>query len=213
MDGLLGKKLGMTQVFGEDGEQIPVTVIEVGPCVVLQRKTAAKDGYDAVQLGFGGQKAHRVPRPMMGVFKRAGVDPSRWIREFRVAPGDAFKDGDVLTVSVFNGAAYVDVTAVTKGRGFQGVITRHGMARGPMSHGGHSKRRPGSIGQSSFPARVHKGKRMPGHMGHVNVTQRGLQVVDIREDDHLLLIRGSVPGPSGQVVEVRRSVKQRKQSS
>ena len=207
MQGLLGKKLGMTQVFSETGGQLPVTVLEVGPCVVLQRKTQATDGYEAVQIGYDDQKPHRLTKPLLGHFAKAGCAPKRHVREFRVEAGEAYEPGQVLTVSLFNDVPFVDVTGVGKGRGFQGVVKRHRMAQGRMSHGGHSKRRPGSIGQSAYPGRVYKGKRMPGRMGGRRVCQRGLKVVSLSEDEHILLVLGAVPGPAGQLVTVRKSLK------
>lgn len=207
MQGILGRKIGMTRVFGEEGRQIPVTVIEVGPCVVVQRKTKERDGYEALQVGFGGDKESRVAKPQLGQFKAAGVTPQRHIAEFALDSGDAFKAGDAVTAAVLEGAAYVDVSGVTKGRGFQGVVRRHGMGGGPITHGGHSKRRIGSIGCRSFPGRVHKGKRMPGHMGNVNVTIQNLKVVQLRAAENLILVGGAVPGPVGAVVAVRKALK------
>jgi large subunit ribosomal protein L3 len=207
MQGLLGKKIGMTRVFGSEGEQVPVTVLEVGPCVVLQRKTKASDGYEAVKVGFGEQKESRLPKPLLGQFKAVSVPPRGHLHEFAVDAGDEFKVGDVISAAIFEGAGYVDVTGVTKGRGFQGVVRRYRMSGGPMTHGGHSKRRIGSIGCREFPGRVHKGKRMPGHMGHVQVTSQNLQVVQVRTAENLLLVRGAVPGAAGAIVVVRKALK------
>ncbi len=207
MQGIIGKKLGMTRVFDEDGKQVPVTVLEVGPCPVLQRKTAASDGYDAVQVAFEGQKESRVAKPQLGEFKKAGVAPHRIIQEFRVEATDETAVGDVITASIFAEVGHVDVTARTKGRGFQGVIKRHNMAQGRMSHGGHSRRRPGSIGCSSYPARVIKGKKMPGHFGYVVVTTQNLKVVKVSDEDGVLLVRGAVPGPSGGLVTINKALK------
>jgi large subunit ribosomal protein L3 len=209
MQGLLGRKIGMTRVFGADGVQTPVTVLEVGPCVVVQRKTKARDGYDAVTLGFVEQKAQRVSKPMQGQFKAAGTAPRRWLREFAVEEGDGLAVGDAVSVALFEGVPYVDVTGVTKGRGFQGVVRRHGMSGGPMTHGGHSKRRVGSVGCRTFPGRIHRNKRMPGHMGHVRVTLQNLPVVQVRGPENLLLVRGAVPGPAGGVVAVRKALKRK----
>lgn len=207
MNGLIGRKVGMTRVFDETGRQVAVTVIEAGPCAVVQRKTKARDGYDAVQLGFGEQKERRVSKPRMGRFRKSGVTPRRWLREFGLRDDETLKEGDDVTGSVFKDVTHVDVTGVTKGRGFQGVIKRWNMARGPISHGGHSKRRPGAIGQCSFPARVARGQRMPGHMGHVRVTVQNLRIVQVREEDNLLLVEGAVPGANGSVVLVRKALK------
>jgi large subunit ribosomal protein L3 len=210
MQGILGKKIGMTRVFGDEGRQIPVTVIEVGPCVVMQRKTKAQDGYDALKVGFGEMKAARASKPQAGQFKAAGAPPRRYVAEFGVEGGDAFKPGDTVTAAVLEGASHVDVSGVSKGRGFQGVVRRHSMSGGPMTHGGHSKRRIGSIGCRSFPGRIHKGKRMPGHMGHVNVTAQNLKVVQLRAAENLLLVGGAVPGPAGSLVVVRKALKKAK---
>ena len=207
MQGILGKKVGMTQVFSDEGRQIPVTVIEVGPCVVVQRKTKDRDGYEALKVGFGGDKESRVSKPLMGQFKVAGVAPQRHLCEFSVEGDDTLKAGDAFTAAVLEGVSYVDISGLTKGRGFQGVVRRHGMAGGPMTHGGHSKRRVGSIGCRSYPARVHRGKRMPGHMGDVRVTQQNLQVVAVREADNLLLVRGAIPGTTGGLVVIHKALK------
>jgi large subunit ribosomal protein L3 len=174
---------------------------------VLQRKTKATDGYDAVQLGFGEQKERRVTRAALGRFRKAGSTPRRFLAEFGVDGGEALKAGDTVSVAVFEGTPYVDVTGISKGLGFQGVVRRHRMAGGPATHGGHSKRRIGSIGANSFPARVEKGKRMPGRAGRVRVTQQNLRVVDLRPDDHVLLVEGAVPGPTGGIVLVRKALK------
>lgn len=207
MKGLLGRKLGMTQVYDAAGRRVAVTVIEAGPCVVVQRKTVAKDGYDAVQLGFAEQKENRVNKPMAGRFRKAGVGARRYLREFRVPAEDGSKTGDTVDLSVLEGATHVDVAGITKGRGFQGVVKRHRMAGGPKTHGGHSKRRVGSIGANSFPARVIKGQRMPGHMGHVHRTQQNLKIVMVRGAENLLLVQGAVAGPTGSIVEIKRALK------
>jgi large subunit ribosomal protein L3 len=210
MQGILGKKIGMTRVFGQDGQQIPVTVLEVGPCVVVQRKTKTRDGYEALKLGFIEVKPTRINKAEAGVFKAAGTAPRRVLREFTADGDDGRKAGDTVTAEVLEGAEYVDITGVTKGRGFQGVVRRHGMRGGPMTHGGHSKRRIGSIGCRSFPGRIHKGKRMPGHMGSVQVTTQNVKVVQLRSADNLLLVNGAVPGPAGAIVEVRKALKKTK---
>jgi len=209
MNGLIGRKLGMTQVFDDEGRRVAVTVIEAGPCVVVARKTRERDGYDAVQIGFDGQKEHRVTRPMAGVYKKAGSAPMRMLREFALDDGEEVNPGDSVTVEIFDGVPFVDITGLSKGRGFQGVVKRHNMSGGRMTHGGHSRRRVGAIGQCSYPARVAKGQRMPGHMGNTRVTQQNLKVVAVRGDDNVLLVRGAVPGPAGGVVMVRKALKKK----
>lgn len=207
MKGLIGRKLGMTQVFDGEGNLVPVTVIEAGPCVVVQRKRADRDGYDSVQLGFGDCKEQRLTKSARERFKKISAAPKRWLKEFELDDGDDPKEGETVTASIFEGTAWVDVSGVTKGRGFQGVVKRHGMGGGPMTHGGHSKRRVGSIGQCSFPARVAKGQGMPGHMGHVRVTAQNLKLVEVRPGENLVLVRGAVPGASGAVIAIRKSLK------
>ncbi len=207
MQGILGKKIGMTRVFGEEGRQIPVTVIEVGPCVVVQRKTRGNDGYEALKIGLGAKTAARSNKAEMGQTKACGGVASRYLHEFRVEEGESLKVGDTVTAAVLEGATHVDITGITKGKGFQGVMRRHGMSGGPVTHGGHSKRRIGSIGCRSFPGRIHKGKRMPGHMGVVQVTTQNLKVAQLRASENLLLVCGSVPGPAGAMVVVRKALK------
>lgn len=208
MQGLIGKKVGMTQVFDEKGVHIPVTVIALGPCVVLQRKNIERDGYEAVQLGFQEQKESRVSKPQLGHLKKTGATPKRVVREFRVGADEAAKEGDTITAEVFEGVTYVDISGVTKGRGFQGVVKRHRMGGGRASHGGKATlRRPGSIGMRTKPGRVFKNKRMPGHMGHVNITTQNLRVVQVRKDDNAILVEGAVPGPNGGVVVVKKAIK------
>lgn len=210
MQGILGKKIGMTRVFSDEGRQVPVTVIEVGPCVVVQRKTKAQDGYDALKLGFVAMKPSRASKPHAGQFKAANIAPQQFLLEFDLDKSEEFKAGDAITAAILEGVAYVDVSGVSKGRGFQGVVKRHGMAGGPMTHGGHSKRRVGSIGCRSYPGRVHKGKRMPGHMGNVEVTTQNLKVVQLRATENLLLVGGAIPGPAGAMVVVRKALKKTK---
>lgn len=209
VSGSIGRKVGMTNVFDEAGTMIAVTVLEVGPCVVLQRKNTSADGYDAVQLGFLDQKESRATRAAAGHCKKAGTAPKRFVREVRVEADSEAKTGDTTTVQSFDDVPYVDVVATTKGRGFQGVMKRHNMAGGRMSHGAHARRRPGAIGCSSYPANVDKGKAMPGHMGNRAITVQNLTVVQVRADDNLLLVRGAVPGPNGGVVFVREALKKR----
>lgn len=209
MQGLIGRKVGMTQVFDSEGRRVAVTVVEAGPCVVVQRKTQDKDGYDAVQLGFFEMAERKATKPALGRFKKIDKPPMRHLTEFRIDASDEIKEGDTLTAGLFDGVAYVDVTGMTKGRGFQGVVKRHGMAGGRMSHGGHSKRRGGAVGQCAYPARIAKGQRMPGHMGMVQVTQQNLRLVAIREDEGLLLVQGAIPGPTGGVIVVRKALKKK----
>jgi large subunit ribosomal protein L3 len=210
MAGLLGRKVGMTQVFSpEDGRVERVTVIEAGPCFVTGIRRAERDGYDAVQLAFGETTDKRLNKPKRGLLKKAGVGNLRYLREFRGEPG-SFGGDEELNVgaelkvdAVFEPGQRVKVSGVSKGKGFAGTIKRHNFSRGPVSHGSHNVRGPGSIGASADPARVFKGIRGPGQMGAGRVTQRGLEVVDVRADENLLLVRGSVPGPKGSVVEIR----------
>lgn len=207
MQGLLGRKIGMTKVFSEDGDQVPVTVLELGPCSVLQRKTKAVDGYDAVQCGFEDQKEQRATKSAAGHCKKAGTGPKRAISEFPVEADSELKAGDVITASIFEDVSFVDIVGTSKGRGFQGVVKRHGMAGGRKTHGSHSHRQPGSIGASAYPGRVAKGKRMPGHMGNSRVTTQNLRVVQVVPDDNMLLVRGAVPGPKGGLVRVTVALK------
>jgi len=205
MAGLLGRKLGMTQVFDpEDGRVERVTVIEAGPCFVTAIRRGERDGYDAVQLAFGQVRAKRLTKPELGHLKKASVGPLKHLSEFRGDPGELEVGAEVKVDSVFEKGQTVKVSGVSKGKGFQGTIKRHNFHRGPVSHGSHNIRAPGSVGASADPARVFKGIRGPGQMGAGRVTQRGLEVVDVRPDDNLLLVRGSVPGPKGSVVEIRR---------
>jgi large subunit ribosomal protein L3 len=207
MNALIGKKVGMTQVFDEAGNQIPVTVIQAGPCVVVQRKTAETDGYDAVQIGYGEQKPQRVNKPSTGHFAKAGVPPQRRLKEFRVDAASELKAGDSIGVNCFNDINYVDVTATSKGRGFQGVVKRWNFGGGRATHGSHHHRTPGSIGMCTFPSRVFKGKKMPGHMGNTQITVQNLKVIAVREEDHAILVKGAIPGPTGGYVQIRKAIK------
>jgi large subunit ribosomal protein L3 len=205
MAGLLGRKVGMTQVFvPEDGRVERVTVIEAGPCFVTGVRRAERDGYDAVQLAFGETSAKKLNKPKRGLLNKASVGNLRHLKEFRGDPGELEVGAEVKVDSVFEPGQRVKVSGVSKGKGFQGTIKRHNFHRGPVSHGSHNVRAPGSIGASADPARVFKGIRGPGQMGNKRVTQRGLEVVDVRGEENLLLLRGSVPGPKGSVVEIRR---------
>jgi large subunit ribosomal protein L3 len=204
MAGLLGRKIGMTQVFDpEDGHVERVTVIEAGPCFVTGIRRADRDGYDAIQVGFGETTEKRLNKPKLGLLKKAGVGNLRHLREFRGEPGELDVGAELKVDAVFERGQTVKVSGVSKGKGFAGTIKRHNFSRGPVTHGSHNVRAPGSIGASADPARVFKGIRGPGQMGNRRVTQRGLEVVDVRPNENLLLVRGSVPGPKGGVVEIR----------
>lgn len=204
---LLGKKIGMTQVFDEDNRFVPVTVIEAGPCPVTQIKTADKDGYEAVQIGFLAQKAHRLPKAALGHFKKAGVEPVSQLSEFRLTGESDLNLGDILTVERFEAGQKIDVIGTSKGRGFQGVVKRYGFAGGPASHGSMFHRRGGSYGMCQWPGHVIKGKKMPGHMGDVQRTVQNLEIVKVIADKNLILVKGSIPGSRGSVVTVRTAVK------
>ncbi len=206
MAAILGKKLGMTQVFREDGTVVPVTVIEAGPCKVTAIRDAERDGYAAVQLAFDEVADGRLTGAELGHLKKAGAPPMRHLAEFRdedLGAEEGPKVGDDVTVSSFESGQRIKVSGVSIGKGFQGGIKRHNFSRGPVTHGSHNVRAPGSIGASAFPARVFKGTRMPGQMGNKRVTQRGLEVAEIDAENNLLLVRGSVPGSKNAVVEVR----------
>ncbi len=209
MEGLIGKKIGMTQVYDAEGKRTCVTVIEVGPCPVVQVKTPERDGYTAAQLGFGEQKVKRLTKAEAGHLKKTGGIEGgvRVLKEFALDEGEQVKAGDVLTVANFEGVKYVDVTGVTKGRGFAGVLKRYGFAGGNMTHGGHSKRRTGGLAARDLPGWIEKGKKMPGHMGDVNRTAVNLEVVQIRPEDNAILVKGSVPGARNGTLFVRKSLK------
>ncbi len=206
IEGLIGKKVGMTQVFLEDGTVTPVTVIEAGPCVVVQRRSVDKDGYDAVQLGLvDASAAKRANRPMRGHHEKAGIPPTRMRREFRLEAGAELKAGDRVLVDIFKDSATVDVVGTSKGKGFQGVMRRHNFGGGGAAHGSMFHRAPGSIGSSAYPSRVFRGMRAAGHMGSERVTVKNLRVVRVDEEKNLLLVRGAVPGAVGSSVIVRKS--------
>ncbi len=209
MKAIIGKKIGMTQIFDEKGAVIPVTAIEAGPCVVAQVKTIETDGYNAVQLGFGEIKDKHVNKPQAGHFKKAGVSNKKHLREFRVDSIDV-NVADVVKVDVFATGDRIDVQGTSKGKGFQGVIKRHGQSRGPMGHGSMYHRRPGSMGPTSTPGRVFKGKKLPGHMGVQTITIQNLDVVRVDLDKNVLLVKGSVPGPKGALLKIRPTVKKSK---
>lgn len=204
MKGLIGKKIGMTQVYDEVGRVIPVTVLEVGPCVVTQIKTKDRDHYDAVQLGLVERNTpRRVSKPEQGHLGKNGIAPLRHLREFQIGSQDDLKVGDQMNVTLFEKNERVIVTGTTKGKGFQGVVKRHGFGGGRMTHGSNFKRAPGSIGQCATPSRVFPGKKLPGQMGARRVTVKNLEVVDIIEDKNLLLVKGAVPGSKGGIVTIR----------
>ena len=201
MKGILGKKLGMTQVFAADGKRIPVTVVEAGPCVVLQKKSVETDGYNALQLGFSEKKTHRTSKPEMGHFKKAGKGAFSYVREIRTDDIDAYNVGDEIACdAVLAAGDLIDVTGTSKGKGVQGVIKRWNFSGGRASHGSMFHRRPGSIGCSAWPSKVFKGKKMAGQMGNERVTTQGLQVVEIRPEMNLVLVKGAVPGPKNGLV-------------
>ena len=204
---LLGKKIGMTQVFDDANRLIPVTVIEAGPCPVTQVKSTEKDGYDAIQIGFRSQKEHRLTKAALGHFKKAGVEPVAELSEFRTSGETDINLGDMLTVERFEAGQKVDVIATTKGRGFQGVVKRYGFAGGPASHGSMFHRRGGSYGMCQWPGHVIKGKKMPGHMGDVSRTVQNLEIVKVIADKNLILVKGSIPGSRGGYVTVRTAIK------
>ena len=205
MPGLLGKKIGMTSVFSADGKNVPCTVIEVGPCVVTQVKTLENDGYQALQLGFEDKKEKHTTKPEMGHFAKAGVTPKRHLAEFKGFEGE-YKLGDVISVDIFEGAEFVDVIGTSKGKGYQGVVKRHGFGGvGQTTHGQHNRtRKPGSIGACSYPAKVFKGMRMAGRMGNEQVTVQNLQILKVMPEHNLLLIKGSVPGCKGSIVLIEK---------
>ena len=206
MKAIIGKKVGMTQIFDENGYVIPVTVIEAGPCTVAQVKSVETDGYNAVQLGFGEVKDKHINKPEKGHFAKSKLSAKKHLREFRVEEADV-KVGDEVKADVFTAGDKIDVQGTTKGKGFQGVIKRHGQSRGPMGHGSMYHRRPGSMGSTSTPGRVFKGKNLPGHMGMETVTIQNLEVVRVDLDKNVILVKGSVPGNKGAILKIRNSVK------
>lgn len=203
--GILGRKIGMTQIFGPDGAVVPVTVLEAGPCTLVQVKRQEKDGYQAIQLGFLPKKARRVNKPLSGHFAKHGVEPARHLREIRLKELGQEKPGDLLTAQIFAPGEKVDVTGISKGRGFTGGVKRHGWKGGGATHGSMFHRAPGSIGASSDPSRVFKGKTLPGHMGCEKVTAQNLEVVEVR--GNYLLVKGAVPGAPNGLVTIRSTVK------
>ena len=205
--GLIGKKLGMTQIFDEQGKVIPVTVIEAGPCVVAQVKTVESDGYNAIQLGFEDVKESKVNKPEKGHFTKSKLPLKKHLREFRLDSIENINVGDELKADTFSAGDQLDIQGTSKGKGFQGVIKRHGQSRGPMGHGSMYHRRPGSMGPTSTPGRVFKGKKLPGHMGGETSTILNLDVVKIDTDKNVILIKGSIPGAKNSIVKIRKTVK------
>ena len=205
MPGLLGKKIGMTSVFSAEGKNIPCTVVEVGPCVVTQVKTVAKDGYDAVQLGFGEQKEKHLTAPELGHFKKAGVAPKRYLAEFKGFEGQ-YSAGDTITAELFSENDFVDVVGISKGKGYQGVVKRHGFGGvGQSTHGQHNRlRAPGSVGACSYPAKVFKGMRMAGQTGNRQVTVQNLQVIKVIPEHNLIMLKGSIPGSKGSIISIEK---------
>lgn len=200
---ILGRKLGMTQIFDEDDNFVPVTVVLAGPCTVSQVKTKGTDGYEAIQIGFGDIKDKKVNKPMSGHFEKAGVKPMRYLREVRVDDASQYTTGDQVTVKDFADVEAVDVTGTSKGKGFQGTVKRWNFSRGPMAHGSRNQREPGSIGQCAYPARVRLGLHMSGHMGDERVTVRNLKLVRVDAEQNLMLIKGAVPGGKNALVSIR----------
>ena len=207
MKTLIGKKVGMTQIFDEKGRVIPATVIEAGPCVVAQVKSVETDGYNAIQLGFGDVKESKLNKPEKGHFAKANIAPKKHLREFRLDSVEGITVGTELTVTEFAEGDRLDIQGTTKGKGFQGVIKRHGQSRGPMGHGSMYHRRPGSMGPTSTPGRVFKGKKLPGHMGSQTITIQNLEVVRVDLDKNVILVKGSVPGAKGAILKLKTSVK------
>ena len=205
--GIIGKKIGMTQIFDEKGNVIPVTVIEAGPCVVAQVKSVETDGYDALQLGFGEIKDKHINRPERGHFAKSKIENKKHLREFRLDSIEGVKVGDEIKADVFQVGEKVDIQGISKGKGFQGVIKRHGQHRGPMGHGSMYHRRPGSMGSTSTPGRVFKGKKLPGHMGRQTITIQNLDVVSVDMDKNVILVKGSVPGCKGAILKIKSAVK------
>ena len=206
MKELIGKKIGMTQIYSDDGRAIPVSVIEAGPCRIVAVKTIEKDGYDAVQMGYGEKRKKLFNKPQLGHFEKAGVEPTRYLKE--IGGREDINVGDEVKVGIFKKGEKVDVTGISKGLGFQGVMRRHGFSGGQATHGqSDRKRAPGSIGQSSYPSRVFKGMKMPGKMGKDKVTVLNLEVAQVIEDQNLMLVRGAIPGKKGTFVKIRKSIR------
>lgn len=204
---ILATKVGMTQIFNAEGQLIPVTVLQAGPCTVIQVKTMENDGYEAVQVGYGDIRKKLVNKPETGHFVKAGVDLKRFVREFRLENAAEYAVGQEIKADIFAEKDHIDVTAISKGKGFQGAIKRHGQSRGPMAHGSKYHRHAGSNGACSDPSKVFKGKHMPGHMGNVQVTVQNLEIVRVDTENNLLLVKGAVPGPKKSLVTIKETVK------
>ncbi len=209
MKAILGEKVGMTQIFTEDGRVVPVTVVKAGPCVIVQKKTVESDGYNALQIGFGDIKEKNVNKPKKGHFNKVKATPTRYLREFRLEDASELEAGAEIKADVFEAGEKIDVSGISKGKGFLGVIARWGQHRGPMSHGSRYHRRPGSMGACASPAKVMKGKRLPGRGGFDKVTIQNLEVVKVDADKNLILIKGAIPGSKGGLVTIKKSVKSR----
>ena len=204
---ILATKVGMTQIFNEDGVLIPVTVLQAGPCVVTQVKTEENDGYSAVQVGYADKRENLVNKPMKGHFEKAGVSCKRFVKEFKLDNAAEYELGQEIKVDVFEAGDHIDATAISKGKGFQGAIKRHGQSRGPMAHGSKYHRHAGSNGAASDPSKVFKGKKMPGQMGNKQITIQNLEVVRVDAENNLLLVKGAVPGPKKSLVTIKETVK------
>ena len=207
MSALLGKKIGMTNVFSAEGKLIPVTVVQAGPCVVTQIKTKESDGYNALQLGFDEKKVEKLNKPIAGHLKKSTDKGFRVLREFRIDDSEKIESGTTLSIDMFSIGDKVNISGISKGRGFQGTIKRHGFSRGPETHGSRNHRKPGSIGNSAWPGKVFKGKKLPGHMGTDRVTVKNLTIIDIKHEDNLLLVKGAVPGFKTGILEVSKVIK------
>lgn len=204
---ILARKVGMTQIFMEDGTLVPVTVLQAGPCAVVQVKTVENDGYSAVQVGFADAKVKNVNKPLQGHFAKAGVSLRRVLKEFRLVDAENYKVGQEIKADIFQAGDMIDVSGISKGKGYQGAIKRHNQSRGPMAHGSKYHRMAGSMGASSFPSRTFKGKKMAGHMGSVAITVQNLVIVKVDVENNLILVKGAVPGPKKSIVTVRNAVK------
>ncbi|MFH2011783.1 MAG: 50S ribosomal protein L3 [Pseudomonadota bacterium] len=207
--GIIGRKLGMTQIYSQEGDVLPVTVVEAGPCTVVQKKTLGNDGYNALQLGFSQKKKNKINKPLEGHYSKHTANPHAHLKEFRVEEVEEYQEGEKITVDIFNAGDFVDVTGTSKGKGFAGVIKRWGFRGGPGAHGSMFHRAPGSIGASAYPSRVFKGRKMPGRLGGDRVTVQNIQVVEVRPDENLILLKGAVPGSRNGVVIIRSSIKKR----
>lgn len=207
MKNILGRKIGMTQIFQENGSVVPVTVVEAGPMVVIQKKTVEKDGYNAIQVGFDSLKAHRANKPKKGHFEKANVEYKKFLREFRAEDVDTYEIGQVIKADIFSAGEMIDVTATSKGKGTQGVIKRHGFATGPESHGSKFNRRPGGLSAATYPGRVFKGHKMMGRMGNERVTVQNLEIIRVDADKNLILVKGAIPGPKKGLVTLKTTTK------